>query len=267
MNSTKTNDVSSRSHAIIQLTVSRYSPGTDDKLNMLESKFFLVDLAGNEKTVSNYTNLNKRFVEGININKSLLTLGKCINILSEQKKGQYVPFRESKLTRLLKESLGGNAKTVMIACVSPEKKYYEETLNTLKYSSLAGNIKNKSKRNLKEIKESELRALDPHQHSVESKPKNSGLMDTVSEFAIALEDKVRIDILLENLLAAKAQNNRGSTSEDELDLLIGEMESEKNKQILIVEKQSKGLVDLLKIPDGKPTEKDRKLAEYEKIIR
>lgn len=82
MNSTKSNDVSSRSHAIIQLTVHRYSPAADDRTSVLESKFFLVDLAGNEKTFSNYTNLNKRFVEGININKSLLTLGKCINILS-----------------------------------------------------------------------------------------------------------------------------------------------------------------------------------------
>jgi kinesin family protein 18/19 len=159
MNSTKSNDVSSRSHAIIQLSVSRYDSCVEDKINVSESKFFLVDLAGNEKTFSNYTSLNKRFVEGVNINKSLLTLGKCINILSEQKKNQYVPFRDSKLTRLLKESLGGNAKTVMIACVSPDKKHYEETLNTLKYSSVAANIKNKTKRNIKQIRESELHLL------------------------------------------------------------------------------------------------------------
>jgi hypothetical protein len=73
MNSTKSNDVSSRSHAIIQLSVSRFDSCVEDKANVLESKFFLVDLAGNEKTFSNYTSLNKRFVEGVNINKSLLT--------------------------------------------------------------------------------------------------------------------------------------------------------------------------------------------------
>lgn len=78
----------------------------------------MVDLAGNEKSHSN--SLNKRFIEGVNINKSLLTLGKCIKILAE-KKNQFVPFRDSKLTRILKESLGGNSKTVMIACVSSER--------------------------------------------------------------------------------------------------------------------------------------------------
>lgn len=79
-----------------------------------------------------------------------------------------MPFRDSKLTRLLKESLGGNAKTVMIACISPDKKHYEETLNTLKYSSLAANIKNKSKRNCKEVRESELRLLESSQQHHQS---------------------------------------------------------------------------------------------------
>jgi hypothetical protein len=89
---------------------------------MLESKLFLIDLAGNEKAGQNE---NKRFIEGVNINKSLLTLGKCINILSEQKKPTFIPFRDSKLTRILKDSLGGNSKTVMIACISPESRFYE----------------------------------------------------------------------------------------------------------------------------------------------
>ena len=75
----------------------------------------MIDLAGNEKTSQNEA---KRFAGGVNINKSLLTLGKCFNILAERKNA-YVPFRDSKLTRILKESLGGNSKTVMIACVSP----------------------------------------------------------------------------------------------------------------------------------------------------
>lgn len=166
---------------------------------------------------------------------------------------------------MLKESLGGNAKTVMIACVSTDKKYYEETLNTLKYSSLAGNIKNKSKRNLKEVTGSELRLMES-QHQQSQEPKKCGLMELVSEFAIVLEDKVRIDLLLDNLLAAKAQNNRGSTCSEELELLIGEMETERAKQVAVVDKHSKGLVELLKL-DSKPSEKDRKLAEYEKIIR
>ena len=81
-------------------------------------------------------------VEGANINRSLLALGSCINILGDpNKKGSFVPYRDSKLTRLLKDSLGGNTKTIMIACVSPNYTAYEETINTLKYASKAKHIK------------------------------------------------------------------------------------------------------------------------------
>lgn len=80
-------------------------------------------------------------VEGANINKSLLSLGNCINILSDpSKKGAFVPYRDSKLTRLLKDSLGGNTKTIMITCISPSSQCYEETINSLKYASRAKRI-------------------------------------------------------------------------------------------------------------------------------
>lgn len=80
-------------------------------------------------------------LEGANINRSLLSLGNCINILSDpNKKGAFVPYRDSKLTRLLKDSLGGNTKTIMIACISPSYIAYEETINTLKYASRAKKI-------------------------------------------------------------------------------------------------------------------------------
>ena len=87
--------------------------------------------------------------EGGNINKSLLALGNCINILGDkQKRGKYVPYRDSKLTRILKDSLGGNCKTIMIACISPSSLFYDETLNTLNYASRARSIKNKRIRNI-----------------------------------------------------------------------------------------------------------------------
>jgi kinesin family protein 18/19 len=80
-------------------------------------------------------------IEGANINKSLLPLGNSINILSDRNKvGSFVPYRDSKLTRLLKDSLGGNTKTLMIACISPSCLAYDETVNTLKYASRARNI-------------------------------------------------------------------------------------------------------------------------------
>lgn len=91
-------------------------------------------------------------VEGANINRSLLALGNCINILSDKSKaGSFVPYRDSKLTRLLKDSLGGNTKTIMIACVSPSSNSYEETINTLKYASRARDIKKITTKNVKEV--------------------------------------------------------------------------------------------------------------------
>lgn len=82
--------------------------------------------------------------EGININKSLLALGNVISALTEDvKKANHIPYRDSKLTRILQDSLGGNSRTSMIACCSPAESSYEETLNTLKYASRARNIKNK----------------------------------------------------------------------------------------------------------------------------
>lgn len=102
---------------------------------------------------------NKHRLEGSNINKSLLALGNCIKILSESKKkrkrgdpkeGKFIPYRDSKLTRLLKDSLGGNTKTLMLACVTPAYQHYEETLNTLKYAARARRIQNPAKRNIKD---------------------------------------------------------------------------------------------------------------------
>ena len=77
-------------------------------------------------------------VEGGKINRSLLTLGTCINILADKKtKGNFVPYRDSKLTRILKDSLGGNTRTIMIACISPSSLFYDETINTLTYAQRA----------------------------------------------------------------------------------------------------------------------------------
>ena len=82
--------------------------------------------------------------EGISINKGLLCLGQVIKALTEEKKDKnFIPYRDSKLTRILQDSLGGNSRTTMIACVSPAEFNYEETLSTIRYASSARNIKNK----------------------------------------------------------------------------------------------------------------------------
>lgn len=83
--------------------------------------------------------------EGISINKGLLCLGNVISALTDEKqKEKHIPYRDSKLTRILQDSLGGNSRTTMIACVSPAESNYEESLNSIKYASRARNIKNKA---------------------------------------------------------------------------------------------------------------------------
>ena len=89
--------------------------------------------------------------EGTKINRSLLALANCINALRENKKGVYVNFRDSKLTRLLKDSLGGKNKTVMIVTISPSHSQFEETLNTLKYANRAKEIETKPIKNKAKI--------------------------------------------------------------------------------------------------------------------
>lgn len=105
----------------------------------------MIDLAGSERgSATGY--VGARFTEGANINKSLLALGNCINSLADGHR--HVPYRDSKLTRLLKDSLGGNCQTVMIANVSPSSLSYEDTYNTLKYAMRAKKIKTNVKRNV-----------------------------------------------------------------------------------------------------------------------
>lgn len=139
---TGANEVSSRSHAILQVLIS--SSCTDSNGSKIErfSKLSMIDLAGSERAAET-NNRGQRMIEGANINRSLLALGNCINALIDGKRGKYVNYRDSKLTRLLKDSLGGNCRTVMISNISPSSTKFDETLNTLKYASRARNIKNK----------------------------------------------------------------------------------------------------------------------------
>ena len=146
---TEANAVSSRSHAVLQLNISRRprTAGTVEEMN--SASLNIIDLAGSERAATT-TNNGIRMKEGANINRSLLALGGCINALCQggAKRGRHVPYRNSKLTRLLKFSLGGNCKTVMIVCVSPSSAHYDETHNTLKYANQAKNIQTKVSRNL-----------------------------------------------------------------------------------------------------------------------
>uniref|UniRef100_A0A8C0VIM7 Kinesin family member 21A n=1 Tax=Cyanistes caeruleus TaxID=156563 RepID=A0A8C0VIM7_CYACU len=159
--STQMNVQSSRSHAIftIHLCQTRVCPAfnadnaTDNRIisessemneyETLTAKFHFVDLAGSER-LKRTGATGERAKEGISINCGLLALGNVISALGDKsKKATHVPYRDSKLTRLLQDSLGGNSQTLMIACVSPSDRDFMETLNTLKYANRARNIKNK----------------------------------------------------------------------------------------------------------------------------
>ncbi|XP_018357315.1 PREDICTED: kinesin-like protein KIF21A isoform X1 [Trachymyrmex septentrionalis] len=156
--STQMNTQSSRSHAIFTLYIKQQrcikveDPDADvdtsgveltNEFETLTAKFHFVDLAGSER-LKRTGATGDRAKEGISINCGLLALGNVISALGDKtKKASHIPYRDSKLTRLLQDSLGGNSQTVMIACVSPSDRDFMETLSTLKYANRARNIKNK----------------------------------------------------------------------------------------------------------------------------
>jgi len=142
--STLMNAVSSRSHSIFTIHLERCDdPANGSKIRA--SKLNLVDLAGSERQ-SKTGAIGDRLKEATKINLSLSALGNVISALVDGR-SVHIPYRDSKLTRLLQDSLGGNTKTLMIACLSPADSNYEETLSTLRYANRAKSIKNRPRIN------------------------------------------------------------------------------------------------------------------------
>lgn len=144
---TAANQTSSRSHAVLQVAVRQRSRVKNVLQEVRQGRLFMIDLAGSERA-SQTQNRGQRMKEGAHINRSLLALGNCINALSDKSSNKYINYRDSKLTRLLKDSLGGNSRTVMIAHISPASSAFEESRNTLTYAGRAKNIKTRVKQNL-----------------------------------------------------------------------------------------------------------------------
>ena len=141
---TLNNANSSRSHAILQINLEREEKSNN---NYSFGKFILVDLAGSEKISANSGKISKANESG-SINKSLLALANCINILCSSNSKNFIPWRDSKLTRILQESLSGNCRIVMIATISPSLMCIEETMYTLQYANRAKNLKVNLKKNV-----------------------------------------------------------------------------------------------------------------------
>ena len=190
------NENSSRSHAILQI----YIEIEEQLLPTLNKekvfgKFVLIDLAGCEKTPV----FGKKNVESGSINKSLLALGKCINALTSQTKG-YIPWRDSKLTRLLQEPLSGNSRIVMIATVSPSIDSFDETMFTLQYANKAKGVKIVLKKNVVELDTPRINKFDEYIQNLKEE------IQEINE-QIGEKDKININNLSNVELEQSNSNN------------------------------------------------------------
>jgi hypothetical protein len=232
--STKMNAVSSRSHAICVLKVQ----GVLEDDTKFAAKLTLVDLAGSERIKKTGAEGSRR-QEGININKGLFVLGQVVSALAEQrpKYKRKPPYRDSKLTRLLQDSLGGNSRTIMVACVSPADFNLDETINTLRYATSARNIMNTATRNV-------IKALSPEE-AAKIQRDNQLLSAQVKELQ---------ETILKMSKHMSSTPSLASTESSEMDEHLGEVvvaESEEARRIRELEYEVKQLKSALSKSDGK----------------
>ncbi|XP_053365916.1 kinesin family member 3Cb isoform X2 [Clarias gariepinus] len=204
---TKMNEHSSRSHAIFLITIECSEMGIDGQEHIRVGKLNMVDLAGSERQ-SKTGAQGQRFKEAAKINLSLSALGNVISALVDGK-NSHIPYRDSKLTRLLQDSLGGNSKTVIVATIGPTSCHYEETLATLRFANRAKNIKNKPK--------------------INEDPKDALLREFQEEIA-------RLKAQLEERgMLAKERRRRRNSVKMKRSMSSGEVETPRNCEVDIVE--------------------------------
>ncbi|KAH8415486.1 hypothetical protein KR222_000931, partial [Zaprionus bogoriensis] len=201
------NAQSSRSHTVFSIVVHTRENGIDGEEMLKIGKLNLVDLAGSENVSKAGNEKGIRVRETVNINQSLLTLGRVITALVDR--APHVPYRESKLTRLLQESLGGRTKTSIIATISPGHKDIEETLSTLEYAHRAKNIQNKPELNQKLTKKTVLKEytdeIDKLRRDLMAARDKNGIYladDTYNEMTLKMDSQNRE--LNEKMLLLKA---------------------------------------------------------------
>jgi len=257
---TKMNQGSSRSHSLFTITVEASSIGPDGQQHIRMGKLNLVDLAGSErqsKTQATGGNL----IEAININQSLTTLGNVISALVSSK-ATHIPYRDSKLTRLLQDSLGGNTKTVMIANIGPADWNFDETLSTLKYAHRAKSIKNKPKIN-EDPKDAMLREFQDEISKLKAQLEQfqggaPGSMGPGGERIVKVQDEKRIKEMEEKL--AKEKEEIRIKAEEERK----KIEAKKN---LAEEEKQKLLEDLKKKEEDQKNAKENQSKLLKKLKR
>lgn len=189
---TSQNDTSSRAHTVYRINLRQvtYDPVSQDVVKELDSDINLVDLAGAERVGAEGVR-GERFAEGLSINKSLLTLERVINALVERH--THIPYRDSKLTHILQNALGGNSKTAMLATISPSLAQYQETLSTLQYAQNVKNIENNAVVNFRQTGNELAR-----------------LRQEVNVLRKSLQESERIRLEQEELLSKTRKPQRGS---------------------------------------------------------
>ncbi|KAG0207539.1 kinesin motor protein cin8 [Mortierella sp. GBA30] len=244
--STKSNDKSSRSHGIFSVTV-HVKETTDDGEELLKiGKLNLVDLAGSENIARSGAEATQAKEAG-RINQSLLTLGRVINSLVER--SQHIPYRESKLTRLLEDSLGGKTKTCIIATISPARSCLEETISTLNYAHRAKNIKNTPEINQKMSKKTLIKEylleIDRLKADLHATREKTGVFMTQESYQALLDENTsnkdlvgetqkQVDKITQELerVEEKFRENMKLLTAAEYQLGLSKAELEKTKQTL-----------------------------------
>ncbi|KAF0686304.1 Aste57867_21910 [Aphanomyces stellatus] len=233
------NQTSSRSHSMFIITVETASTGVDGKDHICVGKLNLVDLAGSERQAKTGAT-GDRMKEATKINLSLSALGNVISALVDGK-SQHIPYRDSKLTRLLQDSLGGNAKTVMIANCGPADYNYNETLSTLRYANRAKNIKNKPKIN-EDPKDAKIREFQEKikelKEALAAQEKGMGMTTQVVD---GKEVKSMAPQIVEKIIE-KTVVRREGVSEDELKKLQEDALREKNELKKRAQQEMKALL-------------------------
>ncbi|XP_050333178.1 kinesin-like protein Klp61F [Bactrocera neohumeralis] len=234
------NAQSSRSHTVFSILVHIRENGIDGEEMLKIGKLNLVDLAGSENVSKAGNEKGIRARETVNINQSLLTLGRVITALVERT--PHIPYRESKLTRLLQESLGGRTKTSIIATISPGHKDIEETLSTLEYAHRAKNIQNKPEVNQKLTKKTVLKEyteeIDKLKRDLIAARDKNGIYlaeDTYNEMTLKMDSQNRElneKMLLLKALKDELQNKERIFTEVSLNLVEKTEELKRTEQNL-----------------------------------
>eukprot|EP00658_Telonema_sp_P-2_P083741 TRINITY_DN9147_c0_g1_i5.p1 TRINITY_DN9147_c0_g1~~TRINITY_DN9147_c0_g1_i5.p1 ORF type:complete len:698 (+),score=208.67 TRINITY_DN9147_c0_g1_i5:111-2204(+) len=231
---TMMNHESSRSHSIFTITVETCQMGVDKKPHIRAGKLNLVDLAGSERQTKTQSS-GDRLKEATKINLSLSALGNCISALVDGK-SSHTPFRDSKLTRLLEDSLGGNTKTCMIATLGPADYNYDETLSTLRYANRAKNIKNKPKIN-EDPKDTMMREMQEQierlRAQIERKAKGGGAPVPASERRARGEKQTVVQTeKIQKVVTKTKEVIVDGVDAEEMKAIVAEMDEEKKKLML-----------------------------------